>query len=69
MGMTNLKNTQDVKRKIVDAYRRGVCDHNGKTYEDGRRYPQDSHFGPACTETPQQKELYRANYVRIFGHE
>ena len=26
-----MKNTDAIKDKIVDAYRRGVCDHNGDT--------------------------------------
>ena len=32
-----MKNTDAIKDKIVDAYRRGVCDHNGDTLPREKR--------------------------------
>ena len=54
-------NTQDLKGKIVDGYRRGVCDHNGKTIPKANRGQagKGSRFRPAKT------QQYRDNYDRI----
>lgn len=53
------------KKKIVDGYRRGVCDANGKTLPRGRRgmAGKGSHFRPPVDDT------YRRRYREIFGHE
>lgn len=32
-----MKNTEEIKQKIVDGYRRGVCDHNGDTLPKEKR--------------------------------
>ena len=57
------KNEEEIKRKIVDGYKRGVCDHNGVTIPRERRgmAGKGSHF------TPPISRAYRDNYDRIFG--
>ena len=55
----HFKNEDDIKEKIVDGYRRGVCDSDGNTTMTGSR---------GCFMSPTN-EKYRVNYVRIFGHE
>ena len=65
MGRSDLKNTQEVKRLIVNGYRRGTCDHNGDTIPDERRgmAGKGSHFLKCLVTT----DAYRENYDRIFG--
>ncbi len=57
------KNEELIKGKIVDAYKRGVCDSNGNTIPKHRRgmAGKGSHFRPA------KSEQYRQNYDRVFG--
>lgn len=52
----HFKNEDVIKKKIVNGYRRGVCDKNG------RPLPKQVNRFVATEE-------YRKSYVRIFGHE
>jgi len=56
-----MKNTEEIKKKIVDAYRRGVCDSEGVTLpkEKQGRSGKGSHFRPART------QQYRDNFDKI----
>ena len=55
------KNETPIKDAIVDAYRRGVCDHNGVTIPKHKRgmAGKGSHFRPRAS------DLYRKNYEKI----
>ena len=61
----HFKNEDYIKDKIVNGYRRGVCDSDGKTKP---KHLQGSSFGGSCFMPPPTEE-YRRNYVKIFGHE
>ena len=52
----HFENEDDIKNKIVDGYRRGVCDSNGKTLKNAS--PGGSCFMPI-------NEEYRKNYDKI----
>jgi len=56
-----MKNTEEIKKKIVDGYRRGVCNHNGGTIPKPKRgmAGKGSHFRPPTT------QLYRENFDTI----
>jgi hypothetical protein len=47
-----MKNEEVIKKKIVDGYKRGVCDHTGKTIPQERRSRnwKGSHFMAAKTD-------------------
>ena len=55
-------NLEPVKNKIIDAYRRGVCDHNGVTLPKSRQgmAGKGSHF------RPRRSQAWYDNYDRIF---
>lgn len=61
----HFKNEDNIKDKIVNGYRRGVCDSNGKTKPKNL---QGGSFGGSCF-MPPVTETYRKNYVKIYGHE
>ena len=61
----HFKNEDVLKEKIVNGYRRGVCDSNGTTKP---KHLQGGSFGGSCFMPPPTEE-YRRNYVKIFGHE
>ena len=61
----HFENEDIIKDKIVNGYRRGVCDSDGKTKP---RHLQGGSFGGSRFRPPVTEE-YRRNYVRIFGHE
>lgn len=61
----SFKNEEEIKAKIVDGYKRGVCDKNGKTKPKNL---WGGSYGGSCF-MPPPTEQYRRNYVRIFGHE
>ena len=60
----HFKNEDCIKNKIVNGYRRGVCDSDGKTKP---KHLQGG-YGGSCFMPPPTEE-YRRNYVKIFGHE
>ncbi len=62
--MPEHKNTEPIKAKIVDAYRRGVCDKDGVTLPKsmwGRNGKGSAYHNDYYTDG------YRDNYVRLFG--
>jgi len=61
---------QVIKDKIVDGYRRGVCDHNGCTIPEGKRgmSGKGSRF-IAQIKDPVAKKKFDDGYRRAFGHE
>jgi len=61
--MSSTDPTQLVKSKIVDGYRRGVCDHEGQNIPKERR----GSAGKGSRFRPAPSEQYRQNYDRIFG--
>lgn len=61
----HFKNEDGIKEKIVNGYKRGVCDSDGKTKP---RHLQGGSYGGSCF-MPSPTEEYRRNYVKIFGHE
>jgi len=62
----HFKNEDEIKSKIVECYRRGVCDHEGRHIPEEHRgmAGKGSHFSP---HRPTTK--YEENYVKIFGHD
>ncbi len=58
-------NTEEIKKKIVDTYRRGVCDKDGVTLPKSKwgRNGKGSAFGPPTSST------FRENYTKIFPEE
>ncbi len=60
---------EDVKRKIVDGYRRGVCDAEGRTLPRRKwgAAGRGSRFRPPMSAA--ERAEYRRNYRAIFGHE
>ena len=64
-GVPDSKQVKEIKNAIVDGYKRGVCDKDGHTISDlGKRMRQKSRYCGTRT-----TDKYRANYVRIFGHD
>jgi len=61
----HFKNEDDIKAKIVEGYKRGVCDKNGKTKP---KHLQGGSYGGSSFMPPISEE-YRKNYVRIFSHD
>ena len=59
-----MQNTAVIKEKIVETYRRGVCDKNGVTLpkEKWGRNGKGSAF-----HSSYYTEAYRDNYEKIFG--
>jgi len=56
-------NEEKIKQKIVESYRRGVCDPNGGTIPKSKRgmAGKGSHFSPNLI----PNEQYRKNYDQI----
>ena len=59
--MRKRKNTDEVKEKIVNAYRRGVCDKEGKTLKGSRR----GMAGKGSAFRPVKTEQYLTNFDSI----
>lgn len=59
------KNEEAVKKKIVDGYKRGVCDHEGRHIDKSNRGQagKGSHF-LECTKIT---DAYREGWDRIWG--
>lgn len=55
------KNTELIKKKIVDTYRRGVCDHNGNTIPKHKR----GMSGKGCHFIHINTKQYRDGYDKI----
>jgi len=59
------KNEEPIKKAIVNARERGVCDRNGVTLPKAKR----GAAGKGDRFRPVDKARYDENYERIFGHE
>jgi len=60
------KNEAEIKRLIVDGYKRGVCDHEGRDIPIEKRgmAGKGSHFSPH-----RPTSDYEKNYKLAFGHD
>jgi hypothetical protein len=58
---------QVIKDKIVDGYKRGVCDHNGCHIPPEKRGMAGK--GSRFIAKPTDKKAYDRNYKAIFGHD
>jgi len=56
----HFKNEDAIKAKIVDGYRRGVCDSSGRTKP---KHLQGGPYGGSCF--MRTSKAYRDNYDRI----
>ena len=52
---------EKIKQKIVDGYRRGVCDHEGHTIPKGKRRKA----GKGCHFVAPTTDQFRENYDKI----
>lgn len=59
-----MNNTEAIKEKIVDGYRRGVCDSNGNTLPKSK---QGKNGKGSAFHNDYNTEQYRENHERIFG--
>jgi len=58
-----MKNTDEIKNKIVETYRRGVCDKNGTTLPKHKWGMSGK--GSAFMGKQYYNEKYRTNYDKI----
>jgi len=61
------KQQEQIKRAIVNARDRGVCDSYGRSYPKPRM--RQGNFGKGDRYRPVNKKRYDQNYVLAFGHE
>ncbi len=59
-----MQNTENIKKKIVDGYRRGVCDKNGNTLPKSK---QGQNGKGSAFHNDYNTEQYRESYDQIYG--
>ncbi len=64
MLRTIMQNTEQIKKKIVDGYRRGVCDKNGDTIPKEKRGMNGK---GSAFHSDYYTDEYRENFDKIFG--
>lgn len=59
-----MKNTEAIKEKIVDGYRRGICDKNGNTLPKSK---QGKNGKGSAFHNDYNTDKFRQNYEEIYG--
>ena len=59
-----MKNTEEIKQKIVSTYRRGVCDKDGNTLPKEKRGMNGK---GSAFHSDYYTDQYRDNFIRAFG--